>query len=77
MQMDLFLGDPNNLRMIPLRMHCFNLMLLVRRRLLHPKLSNNEVSTYESLPLDYAQDLCMYSRTLIQKKIFFEARTER
>lgn len=65
MQMEEFLSDPDNLRMIPVETHLCNWILVDGRRLSCPKIGNNAVLTNASLPLDSAWLSCMYSGTLI------------
>lgn len=56
MQMEWFLGNPDNRRMIPLWSHARRQLTLSRwKKALSPKIvDNNEVSTNDSfMPLDY------------------------
>jgi hypothetical protein len=63
--MEYFLGNPENLRMIPTETHLLQLKLGRWKKAFCPKIGNNEVSIDENFPLDYTRYSCMYSRILI------------
>jgi hypothetical protein len=72
--MELFLGSPDSLEIIPVGMHLFNGILVDGKKAFYLKnIGNNEVSTNESLPFHCAQHSCVcHSRTLILQIVFLK-----
>ena len=74
MQLEYFLGNPDNLRMVSLGTNLSNsIMVDGRSPCARREATVKEASTNESLmPLDYGRHSCLYSRTLVLENLCLE-----